>query len=152
MLAAQQLLLYYIFAVHDMGWKNIPLMSNEESVFNMAPCGISGHDCSRVYEWCQGQYRTSAFWTELKIPSSRTFLRLLATYNISRKDCWPAVNDKLPKAAHDHMLEVRQNCNDLIDEIREQLVKCRKNKVQVIKNRFLAKNKSLNEPAQGVTL
>jgi hypothetical protein len=152
MLASQQLLLYYIFAVHDMGWKNIPLMIDGESVFNMAPCSINGNECSSVYEWCKGQYRTSAFWAELKVPGRLSFMRLLAKYNISKKDSWPVINDKLPTAAHDHMLEVRQNCNDLIDEIRVQLVKCRKNKEKVVENRFRAKNKSLNEPAQVDTL
>ncbi len=135
-----------------MGWKNIPLMIDGESVFNMAPCGISGHECSRVYEWCVRQYRKDQFWAELKVPGRLSFMRLLAKYNISKKDSWPTVTSSLPLASHKHMLAVRQNCNDLIDEIREQLFDYRENKKLVFKNRFLAKNKSLNEPAQVDTL
>lgn len=138
MLSAQQLVLYYMYAVHDMGLKNLPRLCSGSSIFSEVPCVLSGYECFWVYEWTKHHNWKQDFWAETRLPSYKTFERLLATYKISKRDNWPTVQRKLPSSAKAHMLSVRRHCNEVIDEIRAQLIRYRADKTAARKTNLKA--------------
>ena len=152
MLSAQQLTLYYLYALHDLCCKDMPRHVDGTPIFLSSPCGANGYECSCVYEWCKHQYRTQEFWADTKLPSQSTFIRLIKSYGIGKRDTWGVLRGKIPNKGHAHMLSVRRHCQDLMDEIRFQLKRYRHNKALVVGTRMKRLNESKesqNRPIQG---
>lgn len=142
MLSAQQLVLYYLYALHLHFCKDVPRLVCGMTVHNMCGSGASGYECSRVFEWCQHQYHADPFWNGIKLPSQNTFMRMFDTYGITKNDTWHTIRNKLPIDAHVHMLSVKRHCQDMLDEIRVQIRRYRLNKALVTKDRMNHLNES----------
>lgn len=155
MLSAQQLVLYYLYALHDYFCKEVPRHVDGSAIHLSSPTGANGYECFYVYEWCVHQYRNDPFWADTKLPSQRAFSRLLAAYHIGKCDTWGTLRDKIPATGHLHILSVRRHFPGMLDEIRVQLKRYRLNKALVVGTRMKRLNafkQSQNRPIQGVQL
>ena len=152
MLSTQDLVLYYLYALHDHYAKNTPLLISGSSVAHDAPCGANGHECYNILVWCQHAHRHEDFWYRTKLPSRRTFIRAFNSLGVTRKDRWGQIRAKLPRQGHAHILQVRQNTPELLTDLCEQVRRYRENKQIVLKEKLRKLNNPVSEPkSQGVT-